>query len=112
MKEVVFTSKLSANLIKCIRDFANFKKIIKKMVLVISLLNYKNQIKKKKMAGSFQKANEDMEIMQMAEENMDDYEKLDSAASIVFSIKLKTVIGPTPPGTGEIFPATFSADSK
>ena len=35
-----------------------------------------------------------------------------SAALIVFVISIATVIGPTPPGTGVIAPATRATDSK
>lgn len=70
---IVFTSTLSANLMDWVREYSKENSITKRKVLEDALFKLKQESKQKKMEKSFKKAALDIEIYEMAEEGLEDY---------------------------------------
>lgn len=73
--QVAFTTTLPDAILKQISDYSTISGKKKNQIIEESLLNYFEIEKKKRMAASFSKASKDIEIVNMAEEGMDDYSK-------------------------------------
>lgn len=70
---VVFTSTLSPKVMNWLNAYSKDQKITKREVIEQAILLYKENLIKKEMAASFQQAANDQEILEIAEEGMEEY---------------------------------------
>lgn len=68
-----YTSTLSLDMMNTLNDYAQRLKLPKSKIIETALSNYLDEIKRAEYARSFQRANEDPELLAMAEEGLDDY---------------------------------------
>ncbi|TSA34186.1 MAG: CopG family transcriptional regulator [Porphyromonadaceae bacterium] len=76
MKPVNYTSSLPSELLKMLEHYAVRFKVPKNRIIENSLKAYFDSIKKAEYTRSFKKAAGDPEIVDMAEEGLEDYLKI------------------------------------
>jgi hypothetical protein len=72
-KAVIFTNKLTPKLMDWVNSYSKEQGITKRDVIEDALEEYQEKIIKEKMAESFKRAAKDPEMLEIAEEGMDDY---------------------------------------
>lgn len=70
---ITYTSTLPENLMSWLKNTAQEQKTTKKQIIVEALNNFRQHLKKQKLADTFKKAAKDKEIIAMAEDGLDDY---------------------------------------
>lgn len=70
---VIFTNKLNSKLMNWVNSYSKEQGITKRELIESALEEYQVKIIKEKMAESFKRAAKDPEMLEMAEEGMDDY---------------------------------------
>lgn len=70
---VTYTSTLPEGLMKWLDETAKEKSVTKKQIILEALNNFRQQLKRQKLAETFKKASKDSEILAMSEEGLDDY---------------------------------------
>ena len=74
MKNIAtYTSTLSTTTMIALSDYSKKLKMPKNRIIEMALVNYLDELKKQEYIRSFQRANQDKEMLEMAEEGMDDY---------------------------------------
>lgn len=68
-----YTSTLSTTTMIALSDYSKKLKMPKNKIIEMALVNYLAELKKQEYIRSFQRANQDKEMLEMAEEGMDDY---------------------------------------
>ena len=76
MKPVIYTSTLPSDLIEMLENYAVRFKIPKNRIIERSLRAYFDRLKEAEYVRSFRKAAGDQEVLDLAEEGMDDYLKI------------------------------------
>lgn len=69
----VFTSTISPKIMNWLNAHSKEKKVTKREVIERAIVFYRQNMIKAEMAASFKKASMDHEILEMAEEGMEDY---------------------------------------
>jgi hypothetical protein len=72
---VVFTSTISPKIMNWLNAYSKEKNVTKREVIEQAVLMYKEKMIKNEMAASFKKASGDLEMFEMAEEGLEDYNK-------------------------------------
>jgi hypothetical protein len=70
---ITFTSSISSSLIKKLRDYSHKYKLPKNKIIENALAKYFDELKRAEYAHSFQKAKNDPEMLELAEEGLGDY---------------------------------------
>ncbi len=68
-----YTSTLSTDMMLTLSDYSKKLKMPKNKIIEMALVNYLSELKKQEYIRSFQRANQDKEMLEMAEEGMEDY---------------------------------------
>ncbi len=68
-----YTSTLSTDMMLTLSDYSKKLKMPKNKIIEMALVNYLAELKKQEYIRSFQRANQDKEMLEMAEEGMEDY---------------------------------------
>ncbi len=76
MKAVTFTSSLPADLIEKLDDYAARFNVPKNKIIERSLVSYFERLKKAEYTWSFKRAAGDAEMVDMAEEGLEEYLKI------------------------------------
>ena len=76
MNNVTFTSSLPPEILDTLEKYATKFKVPKNRIIEKSLVSYFNRLKKAEYAYSFKRAAGDQEVVDMAEEGMEEYLKI------------------------------------
>lgn len=68
-----YTSTLSTDMMIALSDYSKKLNMPKNKIIEMALVNYLDELKKQEYISSFQRANQDKEMCEMAEEGMEDY---------------------------------------
>ncbi|MEO8514862.1 MAG: CopG family transcriptional regulator [Ignavibacteria bacterium] len=68
-----FTSSINTKVMKRLRGYSDKYKMPKNKIIEDALLKYFDELKKAEYISSFKRANKDTEMLQMAEEGLEDY---------------------------------------
>jgi hypothetical protein len=71
-----YTSTLSTDMMLTLSDYSKKLKMPKNKIIEMALVNYLAELKKQEYINSFQRANQDKEMLEIAEEGMEDYLKM------------------------------------
>ena len=72
---IVFTSTLSAGLMSWLSNYSKKKNKTKRAIIEQALKVYQEKVRKDELKESFKRAAKDSEMVEMADEGMDDYEE-------------------------------------
>ena len=75
-KQITFTSTLPEKIIRELNQYAETLKTKKNKIIELALLKYFEENRRKEFVKSYKQANDDDEMMMMAEEGIEDYLKL------------------------------------
>lgn len=70
---IIYTSTLSPKLMSWLKDYSKQMKVTKKAIIEFALSKYMEESKRKELTDSFKRAAQDTEIIEMADEGLDDY---------------------------------------
>lgn len=70
---ITFTSSINTMVMKRLRGYADKYKMPKNKIIETALSKYFDDLKRAEYVSSFKRANNDPEMLEMAEEGLDDY---------------------------------------